>query len=92
MQCRKQCGACCIAPSITTPFLGMPRGKPAGVKCIHLDYQQRCQLFGDIRRPNLCKIFNPEKEFCGESFLEAYKNLTSIEFYTSKDRIEVVNS
>ncbi len=26
--CRPGCGACCIAPSITTPIPGMPHGKP----------------------------------------------------------------
>jgi Fe-S-cluster containining protein len=36
MECREHCGACCIAPSISSPIPGMPRGKPGGVRCIHL--------------------------------------------------------
>ena len=28
--CRPGCGACCIAPSITSPIPGMPDGKPVG--------------------------------------------------------------
>ncbi|HAI50813.1 MAG TPA: zinc/iron-chelating domain-containing protein, partial [Enterobacteriaceae bacterium] len=28
MECRPDCGACCIAPSISTPIPGMPHGKP----------------------------------------------------------------
>ena len=32
MDCRRNCGACCIAPSITSPIPGMPQGKPAGVR------------------------------------------------------------
>ncbi|MCR3872443.1 YkgJ family cysteine cluster protein, partial [Pseudomonas aeruginosa] len=28
MQCRAGCGACCIAPSISSPLPGMPAGKP----------------------------------------------------------------
>jgi hypothetical protein len=27
--CRPGCGACCIAPSITSPIPGMPDGKPS---------------------------------------------------------------
>ena len=30
MNCREGCGACCIAPSISSPIPGMPHGKPAG--------------------------------------------------------------
>ncbi|MCF5019628.1 YkgJ family cysteine cluster protein, partial [Pseudomonas lactis] len=29
MKCREGCGACCIAPSISSPLPGMPQGKPA---------------------------------------------------------------
>ena len=35
--CRAGCGACCIAPSISSPIPGMPNGKPAGVRCVQLD-------------------------------------------------------
>ena len=35
-ECRVGCGARCIAPSIATPFFGMPEGKPAGVRCVHV--------------------------------------------------------
>ena len=71
MQCRERCGACCIAPAISQPFYGMPQGKPAGVSCIHLDKQMRCDLFGDARRPKVCGDFMPEVEFCGHSAAEA---------------------
>lgn len=30
-ECRPGCGACCIAPSISSPIPGMPEGKAAGV-------------------------------------------------------------
>ncbi|MFS9540720.1 YkgJ family cysteine cluster protein, partial [Klebsiella pneumoniae] len=26
MECRTDCGACCIAPSISSPIPGMPQG------------------------------------------------------------------
>jgi Fe-S-cluster containining protein len=41
MDCRPGCGACCIAPSISSPIPGMPVvdgiSKPAGVRCVQLD-------------------------------------------------------
>ncbi|MGB8544503.1 MAG: YkgJ family cysteine cluster protein, partial [Azonexus sp.] len=45
MDCRPNCGACCIAPSITS------LGKPAGVACRHLDAALRCAIFGQPGRP-----------------------------------------
>ena len=36
MKCRPGNGACCIAPSISSPIPGMPNDKPAGVPCIQL--------------------------------------------------------
>ena len=51
MKCREGCGACCIAPSISSPLPGMPLGKPAGVRCVHLSAEQLCQLFGQPQRP-----------------------------------------
>ena len=37
MDCRLGCGACCISPSISSPIPGMPKGKPAGERCIQLN-------------------------------------------------------
>ncbi|TXR53067.1 YkgJ family cysteine cluster protein [Reinekea thalattae] len=79
MECREQCGACCIAPSINKPFYGMPHGKPAGVACIHLDRQMRCQLFADPRRPKVCAQFVPEVDFCGESKEQALVIMLTME-------------
>ncbi|MEH6567522.1 MAG: YkgJ family cysteine cluster protein [Halioglobus sp.] len=67
MECRSACGACCIAPSITEPFYGMPAGKPAGVRCVHLDAAQRCRIFNDSRRPAYCGQFRAEPDFCGDT-------------------------
>ena len=71
MQCREACGACCIAPSITRPFFGMPLGKPAGQPGVHLAPDMRCGLFGDPRRPDCCSAFLPEPRACGDSREEA---------------------
>jgi Fe-S-cluster containining protein len=79
MQCRSHCGACCIAPSIVQPFYGMPEGKPAGVRCIHLDQELRCSLFGDSRRPSLCDKFKAEEALCGNSRQQALDALEKLE-------------
>ena len=67
MNCRPGCGACCIAPSISSPIPGMPRGKPAGVRCIQLDELNRCRLFGRPERPAVCGGLQPQAEMCGDS-------------------------
>ncbi|HOW09099.1 MAG TPA: YkgJ family cysteine cluster protein [Bacteroidales bacterium] len=71
MECRPGCGACCIAASISTPLPGMPEGKPAGVRCIHLTDDARCAIFGSPDRPKVCSGFQPEPEFCGSNREEA---------------------
>ncbi|KAF1027765.1 MAG: hypothetical protein GAK37_02364 [Pseudomonas sp.] len=73
MKCREGCGACCIAPSISSPLPGMPAGKPAGERCLHLSVEQLCQLFGRPERPAVCGGFKPDIEVCGNSREEAIK-------------------
>lgn len=85
MQCRTDCGACCIAISIHLPFYGMPTGKPAGVPCVHLSPDMRCVLFGDERRPGLCDAFIPEREFCGDDREEALLWLAQLEVQSLPD-------
>lgn len=63
--CRDGCGACCIAPSISSPIPGMPQGKPAGVPCVQLDAQRRCRLFGRPERPAVCASLRPSPAMCG---------------------------
>ena len=79
MKCRKHCGACCIAPSISSPIPGMPEGKPADVPCIHLTEDYLCALFNSPLRPEVCKNFTAEKMICGEKREEAMKTLESLE-------------
>ena len=79
MKCRKQCGACCIAPSISSPIPGMPDGKPAGVACIHLTSDFRCRIFGDPDRPGVCEKFKADHVVCGTSRHEALILLTALE-------------
>jgi uncharacterized protein len=77
--CRAECGACCIAPSIATPFFGMPHGKRAGERCVHLDDAMRCRLFGQPERPAFCGDLRAEPAMCGDSAHEAMRILTELE-------------
>ncbi|HYX05091.1 MAG TPA: YkgJ family cysteine cluster protein [Bacteroidales bacterium] len=79
MDCRPNCGACCIAPSISSPIPGMPDGKPAGVRCIHLTPDLKCDLFGKPERPLVCRTFKAERIVCGDSREEALNLLTMLE-------------
>ena len=79
MDCRSGCGACCIAPSISSPIPGMPGGKPAGVRCVQLNENNRCLLFGDHRRPSVCTGLRPGPEMCGSSTAEAMVYLADLE-------------
>jgi Fe-S-cluster containining protein len=78
MECRENCGACCIAISISSPIPGMPDGKPAGVMCIHLLEDYKCALFGDPSRPNVCSDYQAEELFCGTTREEAMDILKSL--------------
>ncbi|TEA78136.1 YkgJ family cysteine cluster protein [Allopusillimonas ginsengisoli] len=79
MNCRPHCGACCIAPSITSPIPGMPDGKPAGVRCIQLSEDNRCRIFGHPDRPAVCAGLQPAAEMCGANAQEAVAWLTHLE-------------
>lgn len=78
MECRMNCGVCCIALSISSDIPGMPGGKPVGVRCIHLRDDYRCGLFNDPSRPKVCSDYKAEEEFCGNSREEAIKILYSL--------------
>lgn len=77
--CRAQCGACCIAPSISSPIPGMPNGKPAGVACIHLNANFSCAIFNQPQRPKVCNGFKAEPLFCGNNRTEALEILYQLE-------------
>jgi hypothetical protein len=85
MECRPGCGACCIAISISSPIPGMPGGKPAGVRCIHLDDDGLCRLFGQLQRPAICAAFRGSPETCGSDADEAYALLAELERLTAPE-------
>ena len=84
-KCRPGCGACCIAISISSPIPEMPDGKPAGIRCINLDKNNMCMLFGKKERPKVCVSLIPSREMCGDSFSDAIKYLEKIEKETIPD-------
>lgn len=82
MNCRPGCGACCIAPSISSPIPGMPNGKPAGVRCVQLDEGNRCRIFGQPERPAVCSGLRPATDMCGSTQAHALQWLTWMEAET----------
>jgi Fe-S-cluster containining protein len=87
MHCRAGCGACCIAPSISSPIPGMPWGKPAGVPCVQLDEHLRCRIFGSPERPAVCASLRPHESMCGRDRSDAMRYLSSLELATSPETI-----
>jgi len=82
MTCRVGCGACCIAPSISSPIPGMLDGKPAGVRCVQLTVDNRCLLFGLPSRPLVCQTLRPTHEMCGDTDAEAFIRIAQLEAAT----------
>ncbi|MCQ4310743.1 YkgJ family cysteine cluster protein [Stutzerimonas sp. VN223-3] len=83
MDCRPGCGACCIAPSITSPIPGMPFGKPAGTPCLHLSEMNLCGLFGHPSRPDVCAAFQADRSVCGDVREDAIRLLGWMEQVTA---------
>ncbi|MGK5070556.1 hypothetical protein D3C81_545770 [compost metagenome] len=83
LACRPSCGACCTAPSITSPIPGMPDGKPAGVRCIQLADDNRCLIFGQPQRPAFCGGLQPSADMCGASREHALHWLAELERATA---------
>ena len=79
MKCLDHCGACCIAPSISSPIPGMPDGKPAGVACIHLTGDLKCGIYGDPGRPRVCEEFKADPAVCGKNREQAMMILSALE-------------
>ncbi|MBY5993400.1 YkgJ family cysteine cluster protein [Ferrimonas balearica] len=84
MECRLGCACCCIAPSISSPIPGMPQGKPAGVRCIQLDANNLCKIFGRADRPAVCSDFKPDGAICGGSDAQALRVLSELEAATAR--------
>ncbi|MCK9380297.1 MAG: YkgJ family cysteine cluster protein [Sulfuritalea sp.] len=77
MNCRPGCGACCIAPSISSLH------KPAGEACSHLTTELRCSIFDSALRPACCSGLQPAAEMCGNDREAALAWLTQLEAATA---------
>ena len=82
MTCRIGCGACCIAPSLSSLIPGMPEGKPAGVPCAHLTPEHTCGIYGDPDRPAVCESYQATEEYCGATRADALRLLAELELVT----------
>lgn len=63
----------------------MPHGKPAGMRCVQLDDQQRCRIFGHPDRPTVCASLRPHPAMCGDSREQAHAILARLEQLTRPD-------
>lgn len=90
MDCRAGCGACCIAPSISSAIPGMLSGKPAGVRCVQLDDNDRCRIFDHPDRPAVCSSLKPAEEMCGQTKNEAVAYLTRLDQLTSVSSLSII--
>ena len=86
LNCRPGCGACCIAPSISSPIPGMPVidgiSKPACVRCVQLDDANRCRIFGQPERPAVCASLQASAVMCGTDSAHAMVYLARLEQLT----------
>ncbi|EOV3153484.1 MULTISPECIES: YkgJ family cysteine cluster protein [Enterobacter cloacae complex] len=83
MDCRPDCGACCTAPSISSPIPGMPDGKPANTRCVQLAENNLCMIFGSPLRPKVCSGLQPSAEMCGSTRMQAITYLLELEALTA---------
>lgn len=83
MDCRSDCGACCTAPSISSPIPGMPEGKPANTRCVQLSETNLCMIFGSPLRPKVCSGLQPTAEMCGSTRQQAITYLLELEALTA---------
>lgn len=79
MDCRSGCGACCIAPSISSPIPGMPNGKPMNTRCVQLSEDNLCLIFGSPLRPKVCSSLQPTGDMCLTTREEAMVYLLELE-------------
>ncbi len=83
ISCRPGCGACCIAPSLSSSIPGMPQGKPAGVRCAQLTAHNLCFVFTSGARPAVCGSYRATEEYCGATREEALHLLAELELSTA---------
>ena len=65
----------------------MPNGKPAGVRCVQLDDENRCLIFGKPERPVFCGSLQPSVEMCNDNREQAMIWLTDLEIRTRPNNL-----
>jgi hypothetical protein len=63
----------------------MATGKPAGVRCLQLNNDNKCLLYGKPERPAVCLGLKPSADMCGRNYKEAMANLEYLEKATEPD-------
>lgn len=53
------------------------------MRCIQLDDDNGCKIFGDPARPAVCASLQPSREMCGDSRVHAMLFLTELDRLTS---------
>jgi len=53
------------------------------VRCVQLDDQQRCRIFGRPERPAVCRSLRPGDEMCGRTREHALAWLRRLELRTA---------
>lgn len=61
----------------------MPNGKPANTRCVQLDDDDRCRIFGSPQRPAVCGSLQPSAEMCGNDRAQAIAWLSDLEAMTA---------
>jgi|TARA_R110000868_G_scaffold153739_1_gene379412 hypothetical protein len=61
----------------------MPDGKPAGVRCVQLDANNYCLIFGRPERPAVCSAFHAAEYVCGSTTAEALQLIGWLEQSTA---------
>jgi hypothetical protein len=60
----------------------MPKGKPAGVRCVQLSQDNLCLIYGRPERPEVCNRLRANLEMCGDSMEHALAFLAQLEEQT----------
>jgi len=60
----------------------MPNGKKAGERCVQLNEQNMCLIFGKPERPAFCGGLQPSLEMCGQDRSHAIEWLNTLERLT----------
>jgi uncharacterized protein len=88
MQCQEGCGACCIAPSISSYIPALGRGKLPDERCPHLTEDLRCELWEKPERPAVCSSLKACAEMCAHGREHALCYLQELERLTAPDPLD----